>query len=154
MLLKKWKKGKRKKKALLLLDENYYNEALKNTLIFFSPLVGVGGSVDKLNKVVFPASCVGSSHLSPLYLRKQAWMGESVQENTIAKQKATGTERKARGKSLASFSCRFTAVELALFDGGGPDSGPGHLRPLPGCQRQVPPAGLCWRSCNYHRFPP
>lgn len=122
--------------------------------VFFLSFSGSGGSVDKFNKVVFPASCVGSSYLSPLYIRKQAWMGESVQENTIAKQKASDAERKARGKGLASFSCRFTAVKPALFDGGGPDSGPGHLRPLPGCQRQVPPSGQCWRSCNYHRFPP
>lgn len=142
---KKWKKGEQKK-ALLLLDENYHNEALKNTR-FFPPLVGVRGSVDKLNKVVFLASRVGSSHLPPLSIRKQAWMGESVQENITAKQKATDAERKASCKSLASFSCRFTAVEPSLFGGGGPDSGPGHLRPLPGCQRQVPPAGHCWRSC-------
>lgn len=68
-------------------------------------------------------------------------MGESVQENTIAKQKATEAERQARYRSLASFSRRFTAVEPAVFDGGGPDSGPGHLRPLPGCQRRFPPQG-------------
>lgn len=57
----------RGKKALLLLDENYHKKALKIHVFFLSfSGDGSGGSVDKLNKVVFPASCVGSSQLSPL----------------------------------------------------------------------------------------
>lgn len=114
--------------------------------------MGVGGqSINCTN--LFSLLRMQAAHTRHLHnIRKQAWVGESVLQNTIAKQNATEAERKARYRSLAWFSRRFSAVEAALFDGGGPDSGPATSGPCPP-PSAASPAGQCGAGTTARSLP-
>lgn len=66
---------------------------------------------------------------------KRVW-GNQYRKIQLQSKNAAEAERKARYRSLASFGYRSTAVEPAVSDGGGPDSGPG-----PAASRRFPPQG-------------